>query len=67
MEFKTHRLAVIIFPTRGGAYQVNLTEGESQMVSDLVKQMHNGTVKALPKRLALSLIKPKKNLPATKR
>lgn len=59
MIFKQHRLAVILWETRGKAFQVNLSRNESIAVSDLLRQMHGGTVKVLPRRLALSLSRGK--------
>lgn len=52
---KVDKLAVIITNKKGVAYQVALSEDETNLVESLIGQLHKGKIKVLDRKLELTL------------
>ena len=52
---KTNKLVAIVNNKKGDCYQVSLNDAESNMVLNLIVQLHNGKVKIMPPKLSTTL------------
>jgi hypothetical protein len=60
---KLNKLVVIVSLKNNDCYQVNLNQQEQNLVSNLIQQLHLGTIKiSLPKLTGIKLEMPKKEL-----
>jgi len=64
---KYNRLMCAIEIKNGDFWQVALTPPQMDMVMDLIRQMHDGTIKVLHNKLAMEFLKPiNKRIPEIK-
>ena len=54
---KCNTLTVLLENKSGSVYQVALTQDEMEWVLNLIAQLHNGVIKALPGKLLLTFTK----------
>ena len=58
---KCNTLTVLLENKSGSVYQVALTQDEMEWVLNLIAQLHNGVIKALPGKLPLTFTKKKQS------